>query len=268
MQRQTVPSTDVRCMTTANRRASATMAFWLPVAWRHSSLRPSATTISAHGGVPLRRHSPDGRQMAKGRRARNTVSCSARPRVPRKVASSRLCSLRRWRPSSKLSQMGYSAGRRGPHSRLRRCASMPSRMVTGRLARRREISLGSTQYSMTNGLSMAQRKCSEAAVLMSVVQLWLQTLRPRRWAWAPIGEGQHREHSRIEHVRHLARRTSKRTHEIEGPSPSFDAEGADASANLRLELKAHGVDPEQQRHARQAPRPSCGSSPAACRVLV
>ena len=44
----------------------------------------------------------------------------------------------------------------------------------------------STQYSMTNGLSMAQRKCSEAAVLMSVVKLWLQTLRPRRWVWAAM----------------------------------------------------------------------------------
>ena len=45
-------------------------------------------------------------------------------------------------------------------------------------------------------------------------------------------------------------------------------EGADAAANLRPELNAHGVGPEQQRHARQAPRPSCGSSPAACRVSV
>jgi hypothetical protein len=47
-----------------------------------------------------------------------------------------------------------------------------------------------------------------------------------------IREGQHREHSRIQRVRQLARRTSEGTHAIEGPSRSFDAEGADAAANL------------------------------------
>ncbi len=47
----------------------------------------------------------------------------------------------------------------------------PSSMRTGLRARWREISLGSTQYSMTNALGIAQRKCSDAAVLILVVKL-------------------------------------------------------------------------------------------------
>src|ERR1700741_1469273 len=62
----------------------------------------------------------------------------------------------------------------------------PSVILIGRLARFLEISPGSEQYSMTNAFSIAHRKWSEAAVLMSVVKLWLHTFRPLCCAYADI----------------------------------------------------------------------------------